>query len=202
MPPEMKKLVLDLFSIEAVKFGSFTLKRGMTSPIYLDLRMIVSYPAIVKAISSALWPFAKQLSCDLICGVPYTALPLATAISLERNIPMVLRRKEMKDYGTKKQVEGAFQKGQTCLIIEDVITSGTSILETAGSLKTEGLNVEDAVVVIDREQGGQKRLKENGIQLHSLMSIFDLLKVLFHEKKISEDVFRTVNAFFSQIWTL
>src|SRR4029079_13150277 len=107
------------------------------------------------------------------------ALPIATAISLDQNIPMVMRRKEAKDYGTQKLVEGKFEKGQICLIIEDVVTSGASILETMIPLKAEGLQIEDAVAVLNREQGGKEKLKENGVELHSLISIFDLLKVLF-----------------------
>lgn len=197
MTPEIKSLILDLYSIEAVKFGSFTLKSGIQSPIYLDLRVIISYPKILKKISGALSQLMANLSFDLICGVPYTALPIATALSLERNVPMLMRRKEAKDYGTKKLIEGKFEKGQTCLIIEDVITSGASILETVTPLKAEGLEIEDAVVVLNREQGGKERLKENGIELYSLISIFDLLKVLFYEKKISEGTFREVNDFLS-----
>lgn len=195
MTPEIKNLILDLHTIETVKFGSFTLKSGMISPIYIDLRTIISYPLILKKISNALIPMVLPLSFDLICGVPYTALPIATALSLEENLPMVMRRKEAKDYGTKKMIEGKFEKGQTCLIIEDVMTSGASILETSSSLKAEGLHVEDAIVVINREQGGKQKLKENGIELYSLISIFDLLKVLFYEQKISETTFQDVNAF-------
>jgi uridine monophosphate synthetase len=198
MTPETKSLILDLFAIQAVKFGTFTLKSGIQSPIYFDLRVVISYPVILKNISNALGKLMAPLPCDLICGVPYTALPIATAISLERSIPMVMRRKEAKDYGTKKLIEGKFEKGQTCLIIEDVVTSGASILETAAPLKAEGLEIEDAVVVLNREQGGKERLKENGIELHSLISVFTLLKVLFHEKKIPETTFREVNEFLEQ----
>jgi uridine monophosphate synthetase len=199
MTPEIKSLILDLFSIQAVMFGSFTLKSGIQSPIYFDLRLIISYPTLLKKISSALCQLIATLPCDLICGVPYTALPIATAISLERNIPMVMRRKEVKDYGTKKSIEGKFEKGQTCVIIEDVITSGTSILETVAPLKAEGLEIEDAIVVLNREQDGKERLKKNDIELHSLISIFDLLKVLFHEKKIPETTFREVNEFLAAL---
>lgn len=195
MSPEIKSLILDLYAIQAVKFGTFTLKSGIQSPIYLDLRVIISYPAVLKKISSALAKLSASLDFDLICGVPYTALPIATAISLDLDIPMVMRRKEAKDYGTKKLIEGVFQKGQICLIIEDVVTSGTSILETVAPLKAEGLEIEDAIVVLNREQGGKERLQEKGIHLHSLISIFDLLKVLFYEKKISEQTFREVNEF-------
>lgn len=197
MTPEIKSLILDLYTIQAINFGSFTLKSGIESPIYLNLRVIISYPAILKKISKALAPLIKSLSFDLICGVPYTALPIATAISLEYNIPMLMRRKEPKDYGTRKLIEGNFKKEQTCLIIEDVVTSGASILETVAPLKIEGLQVKDTIVILDREQGGKEKLKESNIELHRLISIFDLLKVLFYEKKISEDLFREVNKFLS-----
>lgn len=198
MRPEIKAIILELFSIGAIQFGEFTLKTGIASPIYIDLRLIISYPALLKRISAALWTLSERLSFDLLCGVPYTALPIATAISLEHNLPMVLRRKEAKDYGTKKIIEGVFKTKDICLIIEDVVTSGTSILETAKALEKEGLIVEDALVILNREQGGKEQLKGKGIFLHSLISIFDLLKVLFAEKKISVETFQNVNAFLAK----
>lgn len=195
MSSEIKSLILELYAIQVIKFGSFTLKSGHQTPIYIDLRLVMSYPAILKKIAGALSKLIAPLAFDVICGVPYAALPFATAVSLERDVPMVMRRKESKGYGTKKLIEGVFHKGQTCLIIEDVVTQGESILETVASLQAEGLDVEDAIVVINREQGGKEKLQEKGIHLHSLISIFDLLKVLFYEKKISEQLFRQINEF-------
>ena len=192
---DTKQLILELYSIQAIKFGSFTLKSGLQSPIYLDLRVIVSYPQLLKKISDALWEKVKNLSYDLICGVPYAAVPIASALSLKHNIPMIMARKEMKNYGTKKMVEGVFQKNQTCLIIDDLITSGTSILETIESLDQEGLKIRDTAVVINREQGGKEKLEEKGYFIHCLFGMSDLLQTLKQTGKIDSATFDTVIKF-------
>lgn len=195
MHSEIKNLILDLFAIEAVQFGSFPLKSGVLSPIYVDMRLIISYPALMKKFSAALNKLTVPLSFDLLCGVPYGALPIATALSLERNCPMVFCRKEVKGYGTKKLLEGKFEPGQTCLLVEDVVTSGTSILETAALLRKLELEINDVVVIFDRQQGGPQKLRENSIAFHALITMDDLLQVLLAEKKISLETEKEVRDF-------
>ncbi|XP_019639834.1 PREDICTED: uridine 5'-monophosphate synthase-like [Branchiostoma belcheri] len=197
MSDRVEQLILDLFAIEAVKFGDFTLKSGIQSPIYFDLRVIVSYPVIMNEVAELLWETTKKSGAKFatVCGVPYTALPLATLMSAHHDVPMLIRRKEAKDYGTKKMIEGKFEIGSRCLIVEDVVTSGSSVKETAQVLESVGLVVTDAVVLLDREQGGKQKLKEAGIELKGICGTAQLLEILRRHEKIPESVAEQVRDF-------
>lgn len=138
------------------------------------------------------------ISFHTVCGVPYTALPMATVICSTNQIPMLIRRKETKDYGTKRLVEGAVNPGETCLIIEDVVTSGSSVLETVEVLQKEGLKVTDAIVLLDREQGGKDKLEAQGIRLHSVCTLSRMLEILEQQKKINTEMVEKVKRFIQE----
>jgi len=196
--PAVKKLINVLFDIEAVKFGNFTLKSGIQSPIYIDLRILVSYPKVLAEVAEAMLEKVDTSLFDILCGVPYTALPLATALSLSHDIPMVIRRKEVKDYGTKKAIEGKYTKGQKCLILEDLITSGSSVFETVAPLEHEGLVIKDIVVLLDREQGGKKKITDKGYNLHSVITMSTLIEGLEASGRITGDTAKEIRTFIEQ----
>ncbi|XP_034113456.1 uridine 5'-monophosphate synthase [Drosophila albomicans] len=185
---QIKELALKLFEINAFKFGDFKMKVGINSPVYFDLRVIVSYPDVMQTVSDLLVAHIKelQLNAKHVCGVPYTALPLATIVSVQQSTPMLVRRKEAKAYGTKKLIEGIYQAGDTCLIVEDVVTSGSSVLDTVRDLQSEGIVVTDAIVVVDREQGGAGNIAKHGVRMHSLFTLSFLLNTLHEAGRVEK----------------
>ncbi|XP_046823874.1 uridine 5'-monophosphate synthase isoform X2 [Vespa crabro] len=193
MQDQLKELAVALYDIGAVKFGEFITKVGLKTPIYFDLRVMIAYPQIMSRLAKALWQLAKtQTDTIQLCGVPYTALPLATLISAEYNMPMLIKRKEAKNYGTKNLIEGNFKSGDHCIIIEDVVTSGSSVLETIYALKEEGLIVTEVLVVIDREQGGRKNLENKGIKMRSLYDVTLLMDCLLDYGKVTPEIVKDV----------
>ena len=182
---QLAALAVTLHEIGAVRLGRFTLHSGRISPIYIDLRLLVSFPGALRQVAQAYAALLGGLRFDILAAYPYAALPIGTALALETGIPLIYPRKDAKGYGTGKQVEGIWQEGQTALVVEDLITSGDSILQAIASLQDAGLQVRDAVVLIDREQGGRELLRQQGYDVHAVMTLGKLLAILEQERRIS-----------------
>lgn len=182
-----EELANKLFDIGVIKFGDFTFKSGIRSNNYVDMRLAMSYPDILQELALCLKDIQQQCHADIVCAVPYAAVPVTTIFSLASSIPMIMARKEAKNHGTKNMIEGVYVSGQECLIIEDVITTGASILETITTVEAAGLKVKDVVVLIDREQGGRDNITNHGYNLHAVFTLQELLGLLKKSHRISQE---------------
>ncbi len=183
-----KEIALELHSINAVKFGEFTYVSGIVSPIYVDLRLLISYPKTMKKVAKIYADKLAPLQYDRLAGVAYAALPIAGAISLEIEKPWIFMRKEgiKKGYGLKKALEGEYEKGETIAMIEDLATTGGSLLKAIEGIASEDLIIKDAVVLLDYGKGGTKKLGEKGVDLHAFMTMHELVEIMHAEGKIDD----------------
>ena len=182
-----------MLSSSASSLSSLAMRQ--LSPVYFFLRVLVSYPHLLLAASHLLLAAAPSAGHRLMCGVPYTALPLATLMSVEAGVGMVVRRKEAKEYGTKRIVEGVWEDGQNCLIVEDIVTTGGSVLDTAELLRGLGMEVTDCVVLLDRQQGGVENLGRGGVQVHSVVQLGRVLELLVENNRITGEMAEKVRQF-------
>jgi uridine monophosphate synthetase len=174
--PHQSSLANGLLEAGCIKFGSFTLKSGLQSPIYIDLRQIITYPQLLEQVGAAYLPILKQLTFDRIAGLPYAAIPIATAVSLQGSYPMIYPRKEVKTYGTKAEIEGEYHAGETIVVIDDLATTGGSKFEAIEKLTGAGLVVRDIVVLVDRQSGAKESLAQAGYAMHAVLTISQLLE--------------------------
>lgn len=189
---------LKIYDLGIIKFGNFTLKSGIKSPIYIDFRPIASRPDLLIKLSDLLINETNFTDFELICGVPYAALPIATALSLRTNVPLIIKRKENKGYGTERMIEGIYKKGQNCFLIEDVITSGDSLLKTIIDLEKEGLIIKDIMSILDREQGGIENIKKRGYNIKTLFRIGEILNMLNKINLLKKKELHIIQLFFKK----
>ena len=185
-----------LLSAGCIKFGNFTLKSGLQSPIYIDLRQIISYPKLLAEIAQAYLPLLSTLHFSRIAGLPYAAIPIATAISLAGNFPMIYPRKEVKTYGTKAEIEGEYHPGETVVVIDDLATTGGSKFEAIEKLTGAGLVVKDVVVLVDRQSGAKESLAQAGYAMHAVLTISQLLDYWEMSGKVDENKITETRDFF------
>lgn len=196
-------LAEELWKLDAIEFGDFTLGRtAVHSPIYINLRRLISNP---KALARCAKIIKEELEAlmsmrnphvhpfTLVAGVPFGGLHVATAFSLGVNTPMIYIHPPATDKADV--IEGIYVRGQSCLIIDDLITGGGSILQTAATLSAAGLVVRDAVAIIDRQEGGRAALKAAGINLVSILTLEQIANYLMSAGHITEDQYRPTMAY-------
>ncbi|MBE0671450.1 MAG: orotate phosphoribosyltransferase [Anaerolineales bacterium] len=187
-----------LLEAGCIKFGEFTLKSGLKSPIYIDLRRIITYPKLLEQVGQAYLPLLGGLKFDRLAGLPYAAIPIATAISLAGDYPMIYPRKEAKSYGTKADIEGEYRSGETAVIIDDLATTGGSKFEAIEKLTGAGLLVKDVVVLVDRQSGAKESLEQAGYSMHAVLTISQLLEYWENNGKVERDKIEATRAFLKQ----
>lgn len=191
----VRRLAVALWQYQMISFGDFVLKSGMASPVYVDVRKMIGYPALLSETVALFAAQTCNLSLDLVCGVPYAAIPLATLYAYRRQLPQILLRKEVKGYGAKRRIEGAYQAGQTVLLIEDTLTTGQSLYQAIQILEDNGLKVAQVLVVVDRAQGGKAYLEDKGYEVRALLNLKELLTLYRKEAWITAAAERRVRTF-------
>jgi len=193
------KLIAGLHALGALQFGDFTLKSGAWSPVYMDLRLLVSDPALLTAAANAYLPLLDRLEFDRIAAVPYAALPIGTAVAIQSGRPLIYPRREAKSYGTGRTIEGLHFPGETAVVLDDVISSGASKLEAIVPLEAAGLKVRDVVVLIDRQAGGASDLDRAGYKLHAAYTLAQIVDCLAAESLIGTDQATAVRDYLSPV---
>ena len=179
----MNDLILDLYKKDCIKLGNFKLKNNDTSPIYIDLKNIISFPYIVNSIVSLFSEKILKTNFSKVCGIPYGGMHIASIVSYKYNYPLLLLRKETKAYGMKKNIEGQFKDDEKCIVFEDVITTGSSLVQYLKIMKRHKLVVNDIFVICDRKHAkNDELLKYN---LHVLFTMYDILNILMIDNVIN-----------------
>jgi orotate phosphoribosyltransferase len=173
MEDKKKELITLLKENEVIKFGKFTLSSGKESDYYVDMKRAVTDPEILSKVAEIISEKIEGLGVDKVAGPALGAVPIATAISLHAKLPLLMIRKEKKGYGTSKLIEGDLEEGDSVVLVEDVTTTGKSLLKAIDAIENNKGVVKRAFVVVDRSEGALENFKNKGIKLEPLLSIED-----------------------------
>jgi orotate phosphoribosyltransferase len=198
----MKQVGILLIKNDAIKFGDYTLASGKKSPYYIDLRLTISSPITMDWIANSLTRIIiseiGKDKIDKILGVPTAGVPFATVVSQKLSIPLIYYRQARKEHGVRKKIEGILGRNDRVLIIDDLITTGESVIEAAEVVRDQGGVVNELVVLLDREQGGNERLRSSRIEPHVLFKISDAMAWLHSVGLIEDKVFATLRRYIEE----
>jgi orotate phosphoribosyltransferase len=198
----MKQVGILLIKNSAIKFGDYILASGKKSPYYIDLRQTISSPITMDWIGNALTRIVineiGRDKIDKILGVPTAGVPFATVVSQKLAIPLIYYRQARKEHGVRKKIEGILDRNDRVLIIDDLITTGESVIESAEVVRDQGGVVNELVVLLDREQGGKERLRSSRIEPHVLFKISDAMEWLHTVGLIEDKIFDTVKRYIEE----
>ena len=198
----VKEFATFLYKNEIIKFGSFTLASGKNSSYYIDLRLVPSFPhqfrKMIKNLQNLIIEKTGLDDFESFATVPTGGLVITSALAIETVKPLIYVRNKPKEYGTAKSIEGKISHGMKVVVIDDVLTTGTSVLNGVKQLRDAELSVSDLYVIINRLEGADKTLSDVGIQTHQLTDILEITNALFEEKLVSEETFDKIKNQVSQ----
>jgi len=192
----VKEFAIFLYKNNIIRFGNFTLASGKNSSYYVDLRLIPSYPhqfrKMIKNLQNLIVGKTGLDDFDCLASVPTGGLVVTSALAIEIVKPLIYVRSKPKEHGTTKSIEGKISAGMKAVMVDDVMTTGTSVLNGINQLKEAGLLVSDLYVIINRLEGGDKALSDIGVQTHQLTDILEITDILFQEKLIDKEIFEKI----------
>ncbi len=189
---EMKRrLAIEMYDKGMIKFGEFKLSSGLTSPFYIDLRLIPSYPELVELATKLLIKTVEHVDYEYIVGIATGGIALASFMAYELKKPMGYVRLERKGHGLLKSVEGIVNN-RNVLIVDDVATTGSTLVTAAKTLENSGAKIASALVIVDREQGAEESLKKIGVKLYWVFKVTELFRILLTENLIGRDTYERV----------
>jgi orotate phosphoribosyltransferase len=193
---EKSELSQILNRIGAIKFGTFKLTSGRISPYYIDLRIVPSFPEAFQRVCNLYVKLIKQElgaeNFDRVAGIPTAGMPFSSVVAYYLNKPFLYIRPRMKEHGRERRIEGIILPGNRVLLVDDLVTTGLSLRKSAKAIRSEGGVVSDALVMLDREEGGKERLMKNNIKLHYLLTASEAATKLFELGAIEEDQLKTI----------
>jgi len=192
----VKEFATFLYKNDVIKFGNFTLASGKDSSYYIDLRLVPSFPhqfrKMIKNLQNLIIEKIGLDDFDSFASVPTGGLVVTSALAIETVKPLIYVRNKPKEHGTTKSIEGKTSAGMKVVMVDDVMTTGTSVLNGIKQLKESGLSISDVFVIINRLEGADKVFSDMGVQIHQLTDILEITNILFQEKLISKEIFEKI----------